>query len=106
MNIAKHPNRVRNFSRRKVIRLSIGAAGAAAAVTLVPLVGQKLIHQKTTENGEIVDVDIANLPAGQLLTVDWLGKPVWIVRRSAEMMAQLQQGGRAAATLADPNSDN
>ncbi|HET6720541.1 MAG TPA: hypothetical protein VFH22_12880, partial [Rhodocyclaceae bacterium] len=58
--------------RRKVLRLSAGAAGAAALATLVPFVGQVLIHRKTTENGEVVDVDLSPLPPGQVLTVDWL----------------------------------
>ena len=106
MNIAKRPDRTKNLLRRNVIRLSIGAASAAAAITLVPFVGQILVHRKTTENGEIVDVDITNLPVGQLLTIDWLGKPVWIIHRSAEMIAQLNPSNTDNNSLTDPNSDN
>ena len=99
------PN-TRKPARRKVLRLSAGAAGAAALVTLVPFIGQALIHRKTTENGEIVDVDLSNLPAGQVLTVDWMGKPVLIARRTAEMLAQLAKDEATALTaLTDPTSD-
>lgn len=91
-------------ARRKVLRLSAGAAGVVAVATLAPFVGQALIHRKTTENGEIVEVDITQLPAGQLLTVDWLGKPVWVLRRTEEMIARLAQIGDSG--LADPDSAN
>jgi len=89
-------------ARRKVLRLSAGAAGIVAAATLVPFVGQALIHRKTTENGEIVEVDLASLPAGQFLTIDWLGKPVWVMRRTEEMIARLAQ--IKDPDLADPDS--
>ena len=93
-------------ARRKVLRLSAGAAGIAAVATLVPFVGQALIHRKTTENGEIVEVDLSNLPPGQVLTVDWLGKPVMIARRTPEMLALLAKDEATARTaLADPLSD-
>ena len=41
---------------------------------------------------------VLELPAGQLLTVDWQGKPVWILRRTPEMLAALQDTAR----LVDP----
>lgn len=99
--------KARPHSRRKVLRLSASAAGIAAAATLIPFVGQTLIHRKTTENGEIVDVDLSNLPPGQVLTVDWLGKPVMIARRTPEMLAGLAKDeATARSVLADPLSDH
>lgn len=98
------PAKNRNPARRKVLRLSATAAGAAVVATLAPFIGQKLIHRKTTESGEIVDIDIGKLPGGELLTVDWLGKPVLILRRTPEMIARLQQP--PSANLADPASDH
>lgn len=93
--------------RRKVLRLSAGAAGAAALATLVPFVGQVLIHRKTTENGEIVEVDLSPLPPGQVLTVDWLGQPVLIARRTPEMISRLDaQSPAERLALADPDSEH
>jgi ubiquinol-cytochrome c reductase iron-sulfur subunit len=97
------PAKNRSPSRRKVLRLSATVAGAAVAATLVPFIGQKLVHRKTTESGEIVDIDIAKLPAGQMMTVDWLGKPVLILRRTPEMLAQLKLP--PSALLSDPASE-
>ena len=93
-----------NCARRKVLRLSAGAAGLAAAATLIPLAGRALIHRKTTENGEIVEVDLSGLPPGQMLTVAWLGKPVLIARRTPEMIAWLTRS-ETSARLADPASN-
>lgn len=93
-----------NAARRKAIRLSATVAGGAALATLAPFVGQALLHRKTTDSGEIVEVDLSPLASGQLLTVDWLGAAVWIVRRSPEMIGQL--AGTPAAELADPASEH
>lgn len=86
-----------------MIRLSAGAAGAAALVTAIPFVGRALIHRKTTDNGEIVEVDLSALAEGQMLTVDWLGQPVLIVRRSIDMIDRLTRG--STNDLADPISE-
>lgn len=94
----------RNPPRRKALRLTAVVAGGAALATVAPFVGQALIHRKTTENGELVEVDLAPLAAGELLTVDWLGKPVWVLRRTPEMLAQLAR--TPEAELADPRSEH
>jgi ubiquinol-cytochrome c reductase iron-sulfur subunit len=91
-----------NRPRRKMLKLAGLAAGATTGLAILPFVGYTLIHKKTTESGEIVEIDIAPLPAGQLLTVDWQGKPVWILRRTPEMLATLQETAR----LVDPLSDH
>lgn len=93
-----------NATRRKALRLSATVAGGAALATLAPFVGQALIHRKTTANGEIVEVELGALDAGQLLTVDWLGAAVWVVRRTPEMIAQL--AATPLAELADPASEH
>lgn len=90
-------------ARRQAIRLSATVAGGAALATLTPFVGQLLLHRKTTDSGEIVEVDLGPLAVGQLLTVDWLGAAVWILRRTPEMIAQL--AATPPAELADPNSE-
>jgi ubiquinol-cytochrome c reductase iron-sulfur subunit len=48
-----------------------------------------------------VEVDIGGLDAGEMMTVEWRGKPVWILRRTPEMLAQLQ----TMSNLADPKSE-
>ena len=91
-----------SLPRRKMLKVAGMAAGATAGIAILPYVGYTLVHKKTTESGEIVEVDIGKLPAGQLLTVDWQGKPVWILRRTPEMLAALQDTAR----LVDPLSEH
>mgnify|MGYP001627233576 CR=1 FL=1 len=52
--------------------------------------------------GAPVEVDIAGLAPGELRTVEWRGKPVWILKRSPEMVASLKS---IESKLADPNSE-
>ena len=51
--------------------------------------------------GAAVAVDLADIPPGGLKTVEWRGKPVWIMRRTPEMIAALSGQDDK---LADPNS--
>lgn len=51
--------------------------------------------------GASVEVDISDIPPGGMKTVEWRGKPVWIMRRTPEMLAAL---AALDAGLADPDS--
>ncbi len=52
--------------------------------------------------GAPVSIDISKLEPGAMLKVEWRGKPVFLVRRTPEMLATLAEG---AGVLADPASD-
>lgn len=88
--------------RRKVLRIAGVAAGATAGLAILPFVGYALIHRKTTESGEIVEVALDALAPGQMLTVDWQGRPVWVLRRTPEMIAAIATSAR----LVDPDSEH
>lgn len=77
----------------------VGGAGAAAVA--VPFVSSMLPSAKAEAAGAPVEVDISKLESGQLLTVEWRGKPVWIFRRSPEALANLETLDDA---LRDPDS--
>jgi ubiquinol-cytochrome c reductase iron-sulfur subunit len=77
----------------------VGGAGAAAVA--VPFVSSMLPSAKAEAAGAPVEVDISKLETGQLLTVEWRGKPVWIFRRSQEALANLET---LEESLRDPNS--
>ena len=49
-----------------------------------------------------MEVDISSLKPGEKMTVEWRGKPVWIVRRTKEQLDALTKND---PQLADPNSD-
>jgi ubiquinol-cytochrome c reductase iron-sulfur subunit len=77
-----------------------GAAGAAALAT--PFVSSFAPSEKAKAAGAAVEVDIAGVKPGEKITVEWRGKPVWIMRRTPEQLETLKQD---EGELADPNSD-
>jgi ubiquinol-cytochrome c reductase iron-sulfur subunit len=77
----------------------VGAAGGLAAA--VPFVISLAPSEKAKAAGAPVEVDISTLQEGELRTVEWRGKPVWILRRSEQEVADLS---RHDDQLADPDS--
>ena len=76
-----------------------GAVGGVAAA--VPFVSSFQPSERAKAAGAAVEVDIAALKPGEKLTVEWRGKPVWIVRRTPDQLAALP---KLDAQLADPES--
>src|SRR5450830_754019 len=77
----------------------MGVAGGVA--TAVPFVSTFQPSEKAKAAGAPVEVDISGLKEGEKITVEWRGKPVWIVKRTAEEVAALAKHDGA---LADPQS--
>ena len=65
----------------------VGAVGAGFAI--VPLVASMNPSAKARAAGAPVEADISKLEPGALLVVKWRGKPIWIVKRTPEMLAAL-----------------
>lgn len=83
--------------------IASGCAGAAgAAFTAVPFVASFQPSERAKAAGAPVEVDISALKPGEKVTVEWRGKPVWILRRTPEQLASLQ---KTEAQLADPKSE-
>jgi len=88
-------------SRRTWI-IASGCAGAVGgAAVAVPFVSTFQPSEKARAMGAAVEVDISELKPGEKITVEWRGKPVWIVRRTPEQLAELKG---LANQLADPDS--
>ena len=77
----------------------VGGAGVAASV--VPFVASLAPSERARAMGAAVEVDLSGLQPGELHTVEWRGKPVFILRRSPAMLAALV---RHDDLLADPAS--
>ena len=89
--------------RRNMLTVSAGVVGAVGgAVALVPFVSTMSPSAKALAAGAPVEVDISKLEVGQKIQVEWRRKPVWIVRRSDEMIANLAE---VETKLRDPNSE-
>ncbi len=76
-----------------------GAVGGVAAA--VPFVSSFQPSERAKAAGAAVAVDISALKPGEKMTVEWRGKPVWVVRRTPEQLAALP---KLDAQLADPKS--
>jgi ubiquinol-cytochrome c reductase iron-sulfur subunit len=87
--------------RRTWIAITGGAAAVGGAFTAVPFVSSFAPSEKARAAGAPVQVDIGALKPGEKLTVEWRGKPVWIMRRTPEQLESLK---KAEPQLADPNS--
>lgn len=86
---------------RRTWLLATGVAGAVAtAGVAVPFVSSFAPSERARAAGASVEVDISGLAEGELRTVEWRGKPVWILRRTPAMLESLRQTGH----LADPDS--
>ena len=88
--------------RRKLIFATSAVGGLGAAVTLLPFAASLLPSQRALGAGAPVEVDIDKLRPGQMMTIEWRGKPVWIVHRTPAMLAGLE---RLDGQLADPHSE-
>ena len=88
--------------RRKMVLLTAGAAGVAVAVVAVPLVSSFAPSERAKAAGAAVEADISDIAPGAVKTVEWRGKPVWVMRRTPEMLATL---AAQDSQLVDPASN-
>lgn len=90
-----------NRSRRNLVIASAGVGGVAAIGTAVPFARSMLPSERARALGAPVEADVSQLAPGEKLTVEWRGQPVWIVRRTKEMLAGIK---KAEGKVADPES--
>jgi ubiquinol-cytochrome c reductase iron-sulfur subunit len=76
--------------------------GVAGAATAVPFVASMLPSERAKAAGAPIEADIGGLAPGEMTRVEWRGKPVWIVRRTPEMLETVKQN---ESKVADPKSD-
>jgi len=84
-----------------LLTTGVGAIGVGFAAT--PFVLSMTPSSRARAAGAPVEVDISKLEPGQMMTVEWRGKPVWLVRRTKEMLDTLPA---LTDQLADPESKN
>jgi ubiquinol-cytochrome c reductase iron-sulfur subunit len=72
--------------RRRLIAATAAVGGIGAAAAVVPFVSSMLPSERAKAAGSAVEADISKLETGQMMTVEWRGKPVWILRRSQAML--------------------
>jgi ubiquinol-cytochrome c reductase iron-sulfur subunit len=88
--------------RRKLLLVATSVVGAGAMVgAAVPFVASMFPSERARAAGAPVEVDISKLEPGMLVQVEWRGKVCWVLNRTKEMLASLEQ---VRSQLADPDS--
>ncbi|MBZ0070396.1 MAG: ubiquinol-cytochrome c reductase iron-sulfur subunit [Thiohalobacteraceae bacterium] len=89
--------------RRRFLTAAASVVGAVGAVyTLVPFVKSMQPSARAQAAGAPVEADISKLEPGQKINVEWRGQPVWVVRRTPEMLAGIKS---LDGKVADPDSE-
>ncbi len=91
-----------NPDRRRFLTLTATVVGGVgAAFVAVPFLKSWLPSERAKAAGAPVEADISKLEEGALMTVEWRGKPVWLLKRSKKMLDELPS---LKSQLVDPDS--
>ena len=89
-------------SKRQFLTTALSVVGAVGTGYLaVPFLAQMQPSAKAEAAGAPVEIDISKLQDGQLMRVAWRGKPVWVLKRNAEVLQTLAS---RESHLRDPQS--
>lgn len=102
MDVTKNADFVDKKKRRFLIAATSVVGGAGVVAMMVPFLGSLAPSERAKAAGAPVEADISKLEPGQLIRVEWRGKPVWVVRRTEEMLATLAANDEF---LRDPTSE-
>ncbi|MBV2134421.1 ubiquinol-cytochrome c reductase iron-sulfur subunit [Pseudomonas sp. MAP12] len=91
-----------NVGRRRFLVAATSVVGAAGAVgAAVPFVGSWFPSAKAKAAGAPVKVNVGKIEPGQQIVAEWRGKPVFIMHRTDEILANL---AKIEGAVADPES--
>ncbi len=88
--------------RRFLIAATSAVGGVATVAVAAPFVMSMLPSERAKAAGAPVEVDISKVESGSMITVEWRGKPVWIVNRNQDMLDRM---GKIEDLLTDPKLD-
>ena len=88
-------------TRRNLIVATSAVGGAAGVGAAVPFVASMWPSERARAAGAPVEVDLSRIAPGEMGVVEWRGKPVWILRRTKEMLESLK---KVEPRLSDPDS--
>jgi ubiquinol-cytochrome c reductase iron-sulfur subunit len=90
-----------DLERRTWVLASSAMGVAATAAVALPLVSSFAPSERAKAQGAAVSMDPASVAPGEVKTVEWRGQPVWVMRRTPEMLTEME----GITGLADPASD-
>lgn len=89
-------------ARRSLLVATAAIGGVAGAGAAVPFVTSWFPSERARAAGAPIEVDISKLVPGELGIFEWRGKPVWVFRRSKEMLDTLR---KVDTKVSDPKSE-
>jgi ubiquinol-cytochrome c reductase iron-sulfur subunit len=103
MGVQRMSADVIDLKKRRFLTAATSVVGAVgAAYVAVPFVASMNPSARAKAAGAPVEADISKLEPGQILRVKWRGKPVWVVKRTAQNLKDLES---INGQLADPGSE-
>ncbi|MBX3646339.1 MAG: ubiquinol-cytochrome c reductase iron-sulfur subunit [Rhodocyclaceae bacterium] len=87
--------------RRDLIVATSAAGGIAVAASAVPFAASMTPSEQAKATGAPVTTDLSRLAPGEMMTLAWRGKPVWILHRTPQMLDGLT---KVESQLLDPAS--
>jgi ubiquinol-cytochrome c reductase iron-sulfur subunit len=87
--------------RRNTVIIACAVGGAGALGLAVPFVSSFAPSERAKAAGAPVEVDLSGIAVGEKAIVEWRGLPVWILRRTPEMLQSIKKVNNE---VADPNS--
>lgn len=94
-------NSIDEDRRRFLLGTTCALGGIGALCALMPLASSWLPSAKTQSEAGPIQVDLRHMEPGEQVTVEWRGKPVWIIKRTQEMLQKLKENN---SQLRDPHS--
>src|SRR5688572_4098543 len=88
-------------TRRTLVVATSVAGGAATLAAAAPFVASMWPSARARAAGAPVEAEIGTLAPGELRVFEWRGKPVWVIRRTKEMIDSLKA---VVPNLTDPES--
>jgi ubiquinol-cytochrome c reductase iron-sulfur subunit len=88
-------------TRHNLVVATSVAGGVAAVGAAIPLVGSMLPSERARAAGAPVEAEIGTMAPGELRVFEWRGRPVWVIRRTPDMIKSLQA---VQPQLTDPQS--
>lgn len=90
-----------DHSKRRLFIAASAVGGVAVVGASTPFALSLQPSERAKAAGAPVEVDISTIQPGTMISVEWQGKPVWIVRRTQEMLDLLDKHN---GDLSDPDS--
>jgi ubiquinol-cytochrome c reductase iron-sulfur subunit len=90
-------------TRRTLVVATSLVGGAATVGAAVPFVASMLPSERAKAAGAPVEVDVSRLAPGELGVYEWRGRPVWVIRRTPQMIESLKE---VVPNLTDPKSQS